>query len=422
MQTSLKEIAEQARRDRKRRFTNLGKLLNAGFLKESFSYLNKKSATGVDGITVKEYAKDLDSNVEALVNRVKTGKYRVRFVRRKYIRKQNGKMRPLGIPTTEDKLLQTGVARILSAIYEQDFMDTSYGYRPGRGVKGATKRLTDEVRQKYSYVVEADIRGFFDHLDHEWLMKMIDIRVGDGQIKRLIGKWLKAGILEEDGNVIRAVEGTPQGSGISPLLANVYLHYVLDLWFEKEIRKKCRGEAYLIRYADDFVALFRYKEEAEMYYRELTKRMMKFGLELAEEKTRIISFSRFRKHEKTSFSFLGIEYRWGTGPSKKDAIIRRTERKRQQRAFKEMTQWCRENRHNRIRKQTETMKQKLQGHYNYYGIRGNYISIAKFYEGVTRIWFRWLNRRSQRRSYTWKGFNAMLKYYEIPRPRITEKM
>jgi group II intron reverse transcriptase/maturase len=213
--------------------------------------MNKKAAAGVDGVTAKEYKENLYLNAEKLAEKVKSGKYRARLVRRKNIRKPNGKLRPLGIPATEDKLLQTAVGRILNAIYEQDFLKTSYGYRPGRGAKEAIRALTDKVREKYSYVVEADIQGFFDHIDHEWLMRMLNLRVGDGVIKRLIRKWLKARILQEDGQITEPEEGSPQGSVISPILANVYLHHVLDQWFENIVRKNCEGEAYLIRYADD---------------------------------------------------------------------------------------------------------------------------------------------------------------------------
>jgi RNA-directed DNA polymerase len=418
---SSRGIAEQAKKDKGRRFTNLAKQLTYEFLMENFRLLNKKAATGIDGVTHREYAKDLRKNIMNLLERVSTGKYRARFVRRKYIKKQNGKLRPLGIPTIEDKLLQAAVARILGAIYEEDFTDASYGYRTGRGPKDAIRQLTDQLRGKYSYVVEADIKGFFDHLNHEWLMKMLELRIGDGTIKRLIRKWLKAGVVAEDGIIFKPVEGTPQGGVISPILANIYLHYVLDLWFEREIKKNCDGEAYLIRFADDFVALFRYARDAEMFYHKLRERLTKFCLELAEEKTRIVSFSRFRKYEKTSFTFLGIEFRWGISNNGKDVIKRRTARKRLQKAFAEITEWCRENRHQRIRKQTETMKLKLQGHYNYYGIAGNSEGIRQFFDGTMRIWYRWLNRRSQHRSYTWKGFKEMTKQYGIPKPRIVEQ-
>jgi RNA-directed DNA polymerase len=421
MPTSLRGIANQAKTDKRYRFTNLSQLLTYEYLVENFMLLNKKAATGIDRISHREYAKTITTSITKLIERVKAGKYRARFVRRKYIEKANGKLRPLGIPTIEDKLLQAAVSRILSEIYEQDFIESSYGYRKGRGPREAIRALTDQLRKQYSYVVEADIKGFFEHLDHEWLMKMLDLRVGDGTIKRLIRKWLKAGVVAEDGQVFKPVEGTPQGGVISPILANVYLHYVLDLWFEKEIKPRCEGEAYYIRFADDFVALFRYKKDAEIFYNKLAKRLKKFGLELAEDKTRIISFSRFRKYEKTSFSFLGIEFRWGVSNNGKDVIKRRTDRNRLKRAFVEITQWCRENRHQRIRKQTEVMKSKLQGHYNYYGIAGNHKAIRQFYDGAMRIWYKWLNRRSQHRSHTWQEFKAMIKQYEIPQPKVKEQ-
>jgi RNA-directed DNA polymerase len=422
MPTSLRGIANQAKTDKRYRFTNLSQLLTYEYLVENFILLNKKAATGIDGISHREYAKTITTNITKLIDRVKTGKYRARFVRRKHIEKANGKLRPLGIPTIEDKLLQSAVSWILAEIYEQDFIESSYGYRKGRGPKEAIRALTDQVRKRYSYVVEADIKGFFEHLDHEWLMKMLDLRVGDGTIKRLIQKWLKAGVVAEDGQVFKPVEGTPQGGVISPILANIYLHYVLDLWFEKEIKPNCEGEAYYIRFADDFVALFRYKQDAEIFYNKLAKRLKKFGLELAEDKSRIISFSRFRKYEKTSFSFLGIEFRWVISNNGKDAIQRRTDRKRMKRALAEIKEWCRENRHQRIRKQTEIMKSKLQGHYNYYGIAGNHRGIRQFWGAAMRIWYKWLNRRSQHRSFTWQEFKAMLKRFGIPQPKVKEQI
>lgn len=420
MQT-LGDIAKQAKQDKKRRFTNLSKMINHEFLLECFKLLNKNAATGIDGVSAREYRQSLYGNINNLVERVKAGKYHARMVRRKSIKKPNGKKRPLGILVVDDKLLQTAVAQIFNAIYEQDFTKASYGYRPNRGAKEAIRDLTNEVREKYSYVVEADIQGFFDHIDHNWLMKMLDLRIGDGPVKKLIWKWLKAKVLEEDGIVTRPIEGTPQGGVISPILANVYLHYVLDLWFEHAIKPKCDGEAYFIRYADDFVALFRYARDAEKYYRELGGRLAKFNLALAEDKTRIVSFSRFRKHEKTSFSFLGIEFRWGISNNGKDVIKRRTDRNKLRKANETITKWCKENRHQRIRKQSEDMKLKLQGHYNYYGIAGNSRCIRKFYDVAMRAWYKWLNRRSQRRSFNWAEFKQMLKEYEIPYPRITEQ-
>lgn len=421
MQTSLREIAEQAKKDKRRRFTNLSKLLTKEHLNESFKILNKKAAAGIDKVTYQKYKMNLDKNISGLLERVKNGKYRARFVRRKHIKKANGKLRPLGIPTIEDKLLQAATAQILGAIYEADFMPSSYAYRPKRGQKQAVRDLTDNLRRgKYSYVVEADIKGFYDHLNHDRLMEMLDLRIGDGTIKKLVRKWLKARVVEEDGQIYKPVEGTPQGGIVSPILANVYLHYVLDLWFERKVKQNCEGEAYYIRFADDHIACFQYKREAEKYRRELGERLKKFNLELAEEKTRIISFSRFRKEEKTSFIFLGMEFRWGKSHQGKDTILRRTNRSRLKRAYSEIAEWCRNNRHLPIQKQQRMMRQKLQGHYNYYGVIGNYQSILQFYKTALRIWYKWLNRRSNRRSYTMEEFREMTKRYEIPKPKIME--
>jgi group II intron reverse transcriptase/maturase len=421
MPTSLREVAEQAKRDKGRRFTNLNTMLNEEFLIESFKLLKKKAAAGVDGKSVKEYGAKLEANVARLVETLKKGQYHARLVRRKYIKKPNGKMRPLGILTVEDKLLQAAVARILGAIYEQDFTQASYGYRPRRGAQTAVKELTYRLQHgKNGYVVEADIKGFFDHINHETLLEMLNLRIGDGPIKQLIRRWLTARILEEDGTVIKPIEGTPQGGVISPILANIYLHYVLDLWFEK-VAQSCEGETSLIRYADDFVAVFQYRRDAEKYLRALGERLKKFGLELAIEKTRIVSFSRFRKEEKSSFNFLGIEFRWGESRNGKDIIKRRTDRSRFRRAVEAITNWCKTNRSLPTRKQAEKMRQKLYGHYNYYGIIGNYLGLKQFYSATMRAWHKWLNRRSQRKSLNWKQFEKMIERYRIPKPRIVEQ-
>jgi len=422
MPTSLRGIAKKAKDSKCYRFLNLYTMLNKEFLLDCWRYLNKNAASGIDKVSACEYGKNLEANIEDLVERLKNKRYRAKLVRRQYIPKGDGKLRPLGIPAIEDKLLQTAVSRILQAIFEADFLDCSYGYRPGMGAKDAVKELTFELQYGwYGYVVEADIRGFFDNIDHDWLMKMLEQRVNDRPFLRLIGKWLKAGILDTDGKVIHPLSGTPQGGIVSPVLANIYLHYVLDLWFEKKIKAKCKGKVYLCRYADDFVCLFQYKAEADWFYKQLSQRLAKFNLSLSEEKTRVIGFSKWRMNESSRFDFLGFEFSWGRNRKGQPQVIRRTSRSKLKKALANFTQWCKENRNLRLSKLITILKAKLRGYYNYYGIIGNYRSLHEFWRQAQEILFKWLNRRSQRQSYNKRGFYALLKHFEIPQPRITEK-
>lgn len=421
MHPSLRGIANRAKCSKDYRFGNLYTMLNKEFLLDSWRYLNKSAASGIDKVSAYEYGKNLEANIEDLVERLKNKRYRAKLVRRQYIPKGKDQYRPLGIPAIEDKLLQTAVSRILQAIFEPDFLDFSYGYRPGMGAKNAVAELSFELKFGwYSYVVEADIKGFFDNIDHDWLLKMLEQRVNDKPFLRLIKKWLKAGILDTDGKVIHPVTGTPQGGIVSPVLANIYLHYVLDLWFERVIKPKCKGSVYLCRYADDFVCLFQYKAEADWFYSELPKRLAKFNLSLSAEKTRIISFTKWRMHENSRFDFLGFEFRWGKDRHGKPHIIRRTSRNKLRKSLANFTQWCKENRNLRLSKLFAILNAKLRGYYNYYGVNGNYRSLAEFWDKARDILFKWLNRRSQRKSYNWRGFKELLKHFGIERPRITE--
>ena len=416
---SLQGIAQKAKEQKKHRFQDLYRMLNEGFLLDCWRHIRKDAAYGVDEVSAREYEKDLEENIRDLVERLKRGRYRAKLVRRKYIPKGEGKMRPLGIPAIEDKLLQMGVKRILEAIYEQEFLRCSYGYRPGVGALHAIDALTIKLQfGRYEYLVEADIKSYFDNISHEWMVKMLEERIDDGPFLRLIAKWLKAGILEPDGEVVHPVTGTPQGGIVSPVLANVYLHYVLDLWFQKVVKKHCRGEACLIRYADDFVCAFQYEEDANRFYRVLSKRLGKFGLEISVEKTRVMKFSRYDQPGKARFDFLGFEFRWGKDRSGKPNVKRRTSRKKLRRSLKNLTQWCKENRHQRLDVLFKKMNTKLRGYYAYYGVIGNYASLQEFFREAVRILFKWLNRCSQRRSYNWKGFQELLELFKIEKPRI----
>jgi RNA-directed DNA polymerase len=420
MQTSLRGIAKKAREQKKHRFGNLYELLNEENLRGCWRYIRKDAAYGVDRVSAREYEKDLEGNIRRLVDRLKRGSYRARLVRRQYIPKEGSKkMRPLGIPAIEDKLLQVAVKRILEAIYEQDFLRCSFGYRLGMGALDAVDKLTIKLQfGRYHWLVEADIRAFFDRVGHDWMIRMLQERIDDRAFLRLVKKWLKAGILDTDGKVIHPATGTPQGGIVSPILANVYLHYALDLWFHKVVKKGCRGEACLIRYADDFVCAFQYQAEAERFYSVLGKRLGKFGLELSAEKTRVIPFNRHRPSGKSRFDFLGFEFYWGRDRGGKPHLKRRTSRQKFRASLKRFTEWCRKNRNLKPRTLFRRLNAKLRGYYNYYGVLGNYASLVQLFKQVMRILFKWLNRRSQRRSYNWRGFDQLLKHYKIERPRI----
>jgi RNA-directed DNA polymerase len=419
MSTFLQGIAKKAQEQPKHRFGNLYELLNEGYLKGCWRDIRKDAASGVDGVSAQEYERNLDENVHDLVERLKRKQYRAHLVRRQYIPKGEGKERPLGIPVVEDKLLQLAVKRILEAIYEQDFLRCSYGYRPNIGALDAVDWLTIKLQfGRYNYVVEADIRAFFDSLDHEWLVRMLEERIEDGAFLRLIRKWLKAGVLGTDGQVFHPATGTPQGGNISPILANVYLHYALDLWFHKVFKPRCRGEACLIRFADDFVAAFQYQDDAERFYQELGQRLGKFGLELSAEKTRVIPFGQQHPLGKTSFDFLGFEFRWGRDRAGKPHLKRRTSRKRLRKSLKRFTEWCKVKCRYRLKDLFRELNAKLRGYYNYYGVIGNYASLNQFFQTAMRILFKWLNRRSQRRSYNWTGFRELLQHFQVERPRI----
>lgn len=419
MSTFLQGIARKAERDPDHRFGNLYELLDEAYLLECWPYLRKDAASGVDGVTARQYEEHLEEHIQDLVQRLKEKRYRAPHVRRCYIEKPDGRQRPLGIPTVEDKLVQLAVKRILEAIYEQDFLRCSYGYRPGKSAHEAIDKLTVKLQYgAYRQVVEADIQGFFDNLDHQWLLRMLELRIDDRALLRLISKWLKAGILDEEGQVTHPQTGTPQGGVISPVLANVYLHYALDVWFHKVVRRHCHGEACLIRYADDFVCAFEHADDAARFLQALPKRMAKFGLMLAEAKTRQITFG---PREKTRFSFLGFEFFWGLDSRGLDRVQRRTDRKKLGQALQRFTLWCRKHLHLKPKLWIRYLNAKLRGYYNYYGIAGNYPSLVQFYEQVKRILYKWLNRRGQKRSLTWLGFKQMLEHFGLLKPHLRKQ-
>ena len=422
MPTSLRGIANKASSDKNHRFRNLFGLLTVVFLLSCWERVNKRAASGVDRVSARDYARGLVDNVRNLWDRVKRGSYRAKLVRRRHIPKEGGKTRPLGIPVVEDKLLQTAVSRILNAIYEPIFLPCSWAYRLGRNAREAVRTLTQELQFGcYGYVVEVDIKGFFDRIDHDKLMQMLELRIDDRPFLRLIWKWLKAGVLEEDGKVIHPETGCPQGSSISSMLANIYLHYVLDLWFQEVVKPRCEARAFMCRFADDVVFAFQWQEEAERFFRVLPKRLAKYGLELSAEKSRLVRFSRFRLGKNSErFDFLGFEFRWVVDYKGVARVTRRTSRKRLRASLSRVTEWIKAQRHLPVRQLFEALNKRLRGHYNYYGLIGNYRSLWSFFYQVSRLLKKWLGRRSQKSWMTWEKFSALLKRFPLGEPRITE--
>lgn len=420
LQTSLNGIERKARYKKDHKFENLYKLLNKWNLGQSWQYINKRAAKGIDKVSAKEFQANLTQEVTMLEEQLKQGTYRANLVRRTYISKPNGGQRPLGIPTIRDKLLQTTCSKILESIYEPKFYATRYGYRKGKGAKDAVKHLSKELNfGKYGYIVEADIKGYFENINHDILLKMLAHDIADKPFIKLIEKWLKAGIMTEENIVEKPYKGTPQGGVISPVLANIYLHYILDMWFERIVKTHVEGESMMIAYADDFVCAFRYKRDAERFMIALEKRFGKFGLELAKEKTKLIKFSRFSKDRNGEFDFLGFTFRWSTSRKGKDLITHTTSKKKFNASAKKIKQWLKENRNRRIRKLIDLLNIKLKGYYNYYGIVGNYKMLEKMDLVIKRLLYKWLNRRSQRRSFNWIDFKKKLRErYPVQRPFI----
>jgi group II intron reverse transcriptase/maturase len=382
-------------------------------LGEAYRHLNKKSATGVDDVTYEEYGKNLKENLIDLETRLKDKRYHAKVVRRVNIPKGNGKTRPLGIPVLEDKLVQWVVREILQALYEPLFYEHSYGYRPKRSARQAVEGLWNKLMGTFRYVVEVDIKSFFDTIDHQWMVKMVEKRVNDKSIVWLIKQWLRAGIMMEDGSTENPERGTPQGGVVSPILANIYLHYVLDLWFQTEVRKHSAMEVTLVRYADDFVAAFRFKADADRFYEWLPERFAKFGLTLSDEKTRKILFTRFEKKISDPFTFLGFTFYWGTSHKGNDVVMVHTSRKKIHQTLQNIKQWVKENRGKSKRWIIEQVMIKLRGHKNYFGIQGNSSCIKQVVDETITILYKWLNRRSQRRSYNWESFERMLKHFNF---------
>ncbi|WP_435007633.1 group II intron reverse transcriptase/maturase [Tundrisphaera lichenicola] len=434
MSTKRQRIAELARDAPDMAFTNLAHHIDIDWLLMAYLQTRKDGAVGVDGQTAADYEANLMGNLQALLDRAKSGTYVAPPVRRVHIPKAGspGETRPLGIPTFEDKLLQRAVLMVLEPVYEADFLEVSHGFRPGRGAHGALDSLWKRAMNLgCCWIVDVDLRRFFDSIDHGHLREFLRRRVRDGVILRLIGKWLNAGVLE-DGAVTTPEAGTPQGGVISPLLANIVLHYVLDEWFEKEVRPRLKGEAFLTRYADDFVIGLAREDDARRIMEVLPKRMSKYGLTVHPEKTRLVRFEppepddsdtedRGRTEPRT-FDFLGFTHYWGRTQAGGWVIKRQTAKSRLRRALQALSAWCRANRHEAIEEQHRTLKQKLHGHFGYYGITGNYFSLQVFLEGSRRIWRQWLSRRRRGGPLSWFDFVRLEKRYPLPRARVVHSL
>ncbi len=425
--TRRRRIAELARRSPQAAFTTLAHHIDIDWMFEAYRRTRKDGATGVDGQTATGYAADLEGNLRSLLDRAKSGRYQAPPVRRVHIPKGTGsETRPIGIPTFEDKVLQRAVAMVLEAVYEQDFLDCSYGFRPGRSAHQALDALWHRLMETGGgWVLEVDIRKFFDALDHRHLRAILRRRVRDGVLLRLIGKWLKAGVLE-DGRVTHPESGSPQGGVISPLLANAYLHEVLDTWFERAVKPRLKGRASLIRYADDAVLVFEREADARRVLDVLPKRFGKYGLALHPEKTRLVPFRGPRPGAPPgprdgrpgTFEFLGFTHYWGRTRKGNWAVKRKTAEGRFTRSLRSLGRWCREHRHIPITEQWAALTAKLRGHFAYYGIAGNIASPGGFRRRAGRVWHKWLCRRSGRARIPWERFGELERRFPLPPARL----
>lgn len=419
MITGLEKIAENKSKFPDRKHVNLIHYVNEFHLLQVFKRLDRKKAVGVDGVSKKEYEKHLEENLADLVKKMKTFSYRPQPAKRVYIPKVGSeKLRPLGIPSLEDKMVQGVMADVLNMVYEPLFYPFSYGFRPGRDCHMAIHALDEMIfKNKVNYVVDADIKGFFDNVDHKILIAFLEEEIGDKSFLRYIVRFLKAGIME-DGELTVSEKSTPQGSLISPILANVYLHYALDMWFDVAVRKYCKGFCGMVRYADDFVCCFENETEAKEFFTKLIERLKKFNLEIEVNKSKIIRFGRNAGEDRKTFDFLGFTFINGKSRNGKYQLIRRTSKKKMGAKFKEVNEWLKKNRHMPIPEMVKILNQKLIGHYRYYGIIGNYRKLNIYYRYVMYRMKIWLGRRSQKAKMTWEKFYKTMEYYPLREPKL----
>jgi RNA-directed DNA polymerase len=424
METELNRISEIAKKDKNLKFSSLAHLMSKENLAACFYLLKDGKACGVDKVSLEDYEADLENNLCKLERKLKQKSYKPQPVRRVYIPKANGKLRPLGIPAVEDKIVQMAVTRMLNAIYEQDFLDCSFGFRAKKGCHDALRELDRMIMQKpVNYIIDTDIKGFFDNVDHEWLIRMLKVRITDGTLLQLIMKFLKGGVMDE-GNLYRTDKGTPQGGILSPVLANIYLHYALDEWI-RYTQTKTSGYIGMVRYADDFVICVKFQKEAQELLESLTKRLCDFKLELAGGKTRLIEFGRFARdnteregRKVKTFNFLGLTHYCARSRKGKFKIGRITENKKLQQKIKDLGKWLREVIHSDIRSWWELLRSKMIGHYQYYGVSENIRGINRFYYLVKGVLFKMLNSRSQKTSFSWEEFLNYVSKFKLPEPRI----
>jgi len=425
--TKLQRLAEQAKHNPERVFTNLAHLIDEDFLREAYRRTSKSSAAGIDGVTAKLYAEHLDENLHDLYDRLRRGRYQAAPVVRVWIEKEDGGRRPIGKPAFEDKIVQRAVAMLLEAIYEQDFSDSSYGFRPGRSPHDALRDLrTHCMEEGIGWIVDADVSGYFDSIDRTRLREVLRRRVNDGSIMRLIGKWLRAGVME-DGVRHHPETGVVQGGVISPVLANLFLHHVLDEWFEREVRPRLRGRSFLTRFADDWVIGCELEGDAHRLMAVLPKRLARFGLSLHPEKTALITFRKPRTRQDSgngngTFDFLGLTHYWTRSRRGYWVIQRRTARKRLRRTKKALWRWCRTNRHLPLKDQYRRLCQKLQGHFQYYGIRGNSRLLDEVHQHAEKAWRYWLSRRSHKSAISWEKFQKLKAVFGLPIPKIVHQI
>ena len=427
MSPGLLKVVERAKTEPEGRFHSLAHLIDVQALMRAYRRMRKDAAVGVDGVTKEKYGQNLEDNLRDLHARMVSRQYRHQPIRRVHIPKDKGKTRPIGISAFEDKLVQDAVREVLEAIYEQDFLDCSHGFRPKRSAHDAI-RVLDRIahRGKVSWILEADVVSFFDSLDRTKLQEMLQLRVADGSLLRLIGKCLHVGVL--DGAEYSAPDtGTAQGSVLSPMLGNVYLHYVLDLWFEREVKPRLRGEAHLVRYADDFVMTFELQDDAKRVMDVLGKRMGRFGLTLHPDKTRLLPFRRPPAGQTggkgpATFDFLGFTLHWQRARSGRWGMMCKTRHARLRRSIQAIADWCRRHRHLPVKVQHAALTRRIRGHCNYFGISGNFRSLLLFVEEAKKAWYKWLRRRSQQAHLTWEGFRGLLTRLPLPRPRIAVRI
>lgn len=420
METKLNLITNLARKDRGQKFNNLIHLINAKNLKQCFRELKKNKALGLDRVTVEEYGMELDKNVDLLMERMKQWKYRPQAVRRVYIEKSNGKLRPLGIPSVEDKMVQMCLKKILEAIFEVDFLDTSYGFRAGRSCHQALNRVDKIIMRKpVNYVIDADIKGFFDNVDHKLMRRCLEQRISDKFFLRLMVRMLKNGVFEE-GIIMEPAKGTPQGAVLSPVLSNIYLHYAVDIWLNRDIKRDANGYVEIVRYCDDFVIMVEKEEDARSIMEKLSERLCRCNLELSTEKSKIVRFGRNSGNGRgRTFDFLGLTHFNDKTRKGYYKVGRKTAPKKLNRSLKEMNLWLKSIR-NKVKAQEwwKVLIGKMRGHFQYYGVSGNMPSLKRFYTIVIRLVKKWLNRRSQKKKFNWEKFILYLSRHPLPKPRI----